>query len=93
MGGTGLFPLQAFPGPDQQQEQMLQFLLDYRRLNAAVEHCVTKPIKTNIDVTSKDLPRELAIKRANDEKYAKMKEMLDAKDEVIWELVKYVKQL
>ncbi len=71
---------------------MLQFLLDYRRLNAAVEHCVTKPIKQSIDITSTDLPRELALRRAKDEKWAKMQEMLEAKDELIWQLMQQVRE-
>ena len=66
---------------------MLQFLLDYRRLNVALEHSLTKTINTAIDVTVIDFPRELALRRARDEKIHKLQEMLDAKDELIWDPV------
>ena len=72
---------------------MLQFLLDYRRLNVALEHSLTKTINTAIDVTVTDFPRELALRRARDEKIHKLQEMLDAKDELIWDLVQQVKHL
>lgn len=66
---------------------MIAFLLRYKQLNETVEMSLTKPFKKVIDVAVDDFPRELDEKRAKLEKYEKIKKLLKAKDDIIWNLI------
>ena len=59
-GGPGMVnSLATFgaPGSNNNNEQMLNFLLQFRQLSASVDYSMTKPIKKAIEVNSTDLPR------------------------------------
>ena len=59
-GGPGMInSLATFgpPGSNNNNEQMLNFLLQFRQLSASVDYSMTKPIKKAIEVNSTDLPR------------------------------------
>lgn len=66
---------------------MREFLDEWKNIHATIEHSLTKPFKTSIEVIPHDLPRELAEKRLVIEKYESQKELLSLKDELIYKLV------
>ena len=66
---------------------MIAFLLRYKQLNETVELSLVKPFKRTIDVAIDDFPRELDDRRAKLEKFEKMKKLLKAKDDIIWNLI------
>ena len=66
----------------------IDFLLRSRNLTDSIEFTVAKPFKTSIEVTPYDLPRELAEQREKIEKLKVVKDILDMKDNVIYDLIK-----
>ena len=66
---------------------MIAFLLKYKQLNETIELSLAKAFKKTIDVTVDDFPRELDARKAKMEKYEKMKKLLKAKDDIIWNLI------
>ena len=66
---------------------MIAFLLRYKQLNETIELSLSKAFKKTIDVDVQDFPRDLEARRAKMEKYEKMKKLLKAKDDIIWNLI------
>jgi hypothetical protein len=66
---------------------MIAFLLRFKQINENIELSLSKPFKKTIDVISDDFPRELDEKRGRLEKYEKLKKLLKAKDDIIWNLI------
>jgi hypothetical protein len=66
---------------------MIGFLLRYKQLNETVELTLVKPFKKSIDVNCEDFPRELDKRREKMEELEKLKRLLKAKDDIIWNLI------
>ena len=66
----------------------IDFLLNCRHLTDMIEFTVAKPFKTTIEVTPYDLPRELSEQKEKIEKMKVIKEILDMKDRVVFDLIK-----
>jgi hypothetical protein len=66
---------------------MIAFLLRYKQLNETVEMSIVKPFKKNIEVSTEDFPRELDEQREKLQGFEKMKKLLKAKDDIIWNLI------
>ena len=71
---------------------MIAFLLRYKQLNETVELTLVKPFKKSIDVNCEDFPRELDKRRAKLEQLEKMKQLLKAKDDIVWNLIQEKKE-
>jgi hypothetical protein len=66
---------------------MIAFLLRYKQINENVELSLAKPFKKTIDVPIDDFPRELDERKAKLEKFEKIKRLLKAKDDIIWNMI------
>jgi hypothetical protein len=67
---------------------MIGFLIKYKMINENVELCISKPFKRGVEeFTLDDFPRELEEKNSKIDKYNKMKKLLKAKDDIIWNLI------
>lgn len=66
---------------------MIAFLLRFKQINENVELSLAKPFKKSIDVPIDDFPRELDERRLKLEKYEKLKRLIKAKDDIIWNLI------
>lgn len=64
-----------------------EFLSDWKNIHATLEHSLTKPFKTTIDVIPHDMPRELAEKIMVLDKFNCQHELLSLKDELIYKLI------
>jgi len=59
------------------------FLEKWKNIHSTIEHALTKPFKTSIEIMPHDLPRELAERRLILDKFESQKELLGLKDELI----------
>ena len=66
---------------------LISFLLKYKQINEMVEYILAKPIKTKIDITLDDFPIEQEENRKKLENYKKLEELCKFKDEIIWKLL------
>ena len=71
-----------------ENNDLISFLLKYKQINEMVEYILAKPIKTKIDITLDDFPIEQEENRKKLENYNKLEELCKFKDEIIWKLLK-----
>ena len=70
-----------------ENNDLISFLLKYKQINEMVEYILAKPIKTKIDITLDDFPIEQEENRKKLENYNKLEELCKFKDEIIWKLL------
>lgn len=66
---------------------MIAFLLRYKQLHETVELILAKPVKQNIEIPADDFSRDLEERARKLNKYEKMKNLIKAKDDIIWALL------
>ena len=70
-----------------ENNDMIAFLLRYKQINEMIEYILAKPVKTKIDITLDDFPREQEENRKKLENYKKLEELCKLKDEIIWKML------
>lgn len=70
----------------------VRFLLDHQSLLDRIEFLVAKPLKSGLDVTGDDLPKELTELRLQLARLAAHRQTLELHNEIIWALMHQRKQ-
>ncbi|MCQ2819700.1 MAG: hypothetical protein MJ252_20740 [archaeon] len=76
-----IYDLESSESPD-----MISFLLRYKGLNSKIENEITKPIKTDIDVSLTDFPDRLEENHKKMEKIEHYEKVNKLKNEIIWKM-------